>query len=152
MGVKLRETIRARVIISAMAETRLRGDRRLGTEHLLLALLGEDAGVARALGVDVEAARAALDALDRAALASIGIELGEFRPGGPVASGKRTPLTSAARAVLHRAVKQSGRPKRVTAEHLLLSLLACQRPDPAVELLAQLGIDPQAARNRLGDR
>src|SRR5262245_29909452 len=60
----------AAVVRSALEEARRRGDRRLSTEHLLLALLYDPAAApARALGVDLETARAALDALDRAALA-----------------------------------------------------------------------------------
>jgi ATP-dependent Clp protease ATP-binding subunit ClpA len=148
----LSKSVRARVVTAAMAEARRRGDRRLGTEHLLLGLLGEhDSAAVQALGIDLTTAHAALDALDRAALAAIGIDTEHFQPAGLVASGKRPPLTSAARAVLLRAIKPSPRTKgrHPTAEHLLLSLLACQRPDPTAELLAHLGIDPDTVRNRL---
>lgn len=151
----LSKTVRARVITAAMAETRRRGDRRLSTEHLLLGLLHEtDSAAVRALGIDLATARAALDALDRAALAAIGINTDQFQPVGPVASGKHPPLTSAARAVLLRAIKPTPRAKgrHPTAEHLLLALLACQQPDPTAELLAHLGIDPETVRNRLEDQ
>ena len=53
-------------------EARRRGDRKVGTEHLLLGLLHEDAMV-RVLGFDLAAARAALDGLDRDALSAIGV-------------------------------------------------------------------------------
>jgi ATP-dependent Clp protease ATP-binding subunit ClpA len=151
----LSKTLRARVVTAAMAETRRRGDRRLGTEHLLLGLLHEhDSAAVQALGVDLTAARTALDALDRAALAAIGLNTDQFQPAGQVASGKRPPLTSAARAALLRAIKPTPRAKarHPTAEHFLLALLACQRPDPAAELLAQLGVDLQAVRHRLEER
>jgi ATP-dependent Clp protease ATP-binding subunit ClpA len=149
------KAIRARVLMAAMAETRRRGDRRLGTVHLLLGLLHErDSAAVRALGIDLATARAALDALDRAALAAIGISIDQYRPAGPVASGKHPPLSSAARTVLLRAIKPTPRTKgrHPTAEHLLLSLLACPRPDPSAELLAQLGIDPETVRHRLEHR
>jgi len=143
---------RAVVVRSALEEARRRGDRRLGTDHLLLGLLHDpDSSAARALGTDLESARAALDALDRAALASIGIEVGGLQPTGVAPSRKRPPLTSAARSVLFGATREAAHTKtrRPTANHLLLALLACRPPDPAAELLAQLGIDRSAARDAL---
>ena len=60
------ETMRS-VLTSAAEEARRRGDRRVGTEHLLLGLLHEpDSKAARALGVSLEDARLASDALDLA--------------------------------------------------------------------------------------
>ncbi|MEV5500564.1 Clp protease N-terminal domain-containing protein [Nonomuraea fuscirosea] len=53
----------------APAEARRRGDRRVGTEHLLRGVLHE-AEAAQALGADVESARSALAVLDDAALAA----------------------------------------------------------------------------------
>ena len=54
-----------------------RGDRVVGTEHMVLALLADPASpAARALGCDLESARAALDAMDAAALAAIGVHPG----------------------------------------------------------------------------
>ncbi|MGW1765803.1 Clp protease N-terminal domain-containing protein [Streptomyces sp. NPDC002073] len=135
-------------VTAALEEARLRGDRRLGTEHLLLGVLHEPAP-ARALGADLETARAALDALDRSALAAVGVDIEGIDRLPTPASRKRTPFTSGARAVLPRALvelrKTGGR--RITSEHLLLALLACERPDPAAELMAQLGIDRAAARS-----
>ncbi|WP_045878779.1 Clp protease N-terminal domain-containing protein [Pseudofrankia sp. DC12] len=64
------------VIGSAVAEARLRGDRRIGTEHLLLGVLRHpDTDAARALAVDLADARGALAALDREALAVLGIDV-----------------------------------------------------------------------------
>jgi ATP-dependent Clp protease ATP-binding subunit ClpA len=134
-------------VTSALEETRLRGDRRISTEHLFLGLLHDPGSAAtRSLGVDLAAARAALGALDHAALAAIGIDLPAI-PG----SRKRTPFTSGARAVIERAVKETvrARGKRTTPEHMLLALLDCERPDPAAELMRTLRIDPAAVRDRL---
>lgn len=69
------------VIGAAVAEARLRGDRRIGTEHLLLGVLRHpDTAAARALAVDLADARAALGALDREALAVLGIDVSPGLP------------------------------------------------------------------------
>ena len=93
---------------AALDEARQRGDRRLGTEHLLLGLLADPEGApARALGIETADARAALQALDEAALRAIGIEVGET----PRARPRKhraipgTALTSSARAVVNQAIR-----------------------------------------------
>ncbi|MFB7502077.1 Clp protease N-terminal domain-containing protein [Streptomyces broussonetiae] len=137
-------------VTSALDEATLRGDRRIGTEHLLLGVLHEPGSV-RALGTDLETARAALDALDRSALAVVGIDVqGIERPPIP-ASRKRTPFTSGARAVLPRALAETRRAgsRRISPEHLLLALLDCEQSDPVAELMAGLGIDRAAVRERM---
>lgn len=145
----------AAVVKRALAEARQRGDRRLGTEHLLLGLIGDpQSEAARALGVELERAREALDALDRAALASIGLDVGGLRLASLRPARKRPPLTSAARSVLIGAMEQAARTRtrRPTSRHMLLALLACEPPDPAAALLAQLGVDRALVRERLAAR
>ena len=140
------------VVTSALEEARLRGDRRIGTEHLLLGLLHDpDSVAARTLGIDLATAQEALDALDRAALATIGIDAHGVERAPIPTSRKRTPLTSAARAVLPRAVAEVSRTggRRIGTEHLLLAILDCHQPDPAAELMARLDIDRDAVRERL---
>lgn len=137
-------------VSSALDEATRRGDRRIGTEHLLLGVLHAP-GPARAMDTGPEAARAALDALDRSALALVGVDVqGVERPPVP-ASRKRTPLTSGARAVLTRALTETRKAgsRRIAAEHLLLALLDCEEPDPAADLMAQLGIDRAAVREHV---
>ncbi|MFE3455362.1 Clp protease N-terminal domain-containing protein [Nonomuraea sp. NPDC059194] len=141
-------------IKAAMDEARQRGDRRMGTEHLLLGLLRDPSGSpARALGVDVAVARAALDALDAAALRAIGIDVGQ----APQARPRKHPpvpgtaLTTSARAAINQAVKSTRRRDR-DAEgpgQLLLALLAQDRPDPVAELIDELHVDRAAVRARL---
>ena len=64
-----------------------RGDRTIGTEHLVLALLADPASpAAAALGCDLDSARRALDALDRQALAAIGVPPGITAGPAPVRS------------------------------------------------------------------
>ncbi|MFE3164479.1 Clp protease N-terminal domain-containing protein [Streptomyces sp. NPDC059224] len=137
-------------VAAALEETTLRGDRRIGTEHLLLGVL-HDPGAVRALGTGLETARAALDALDRTALAVVGVDVRGIERAPVPASRKRTPLTSGARAVLPRALAETrkARSRRITPEHLLLALLDCERPDPAADLLTELGVDRPAVRARL---
>jgi hypothetical protein len=128
-----------------------RGDRTIGTEHLVLALLADPASpAARALGCDLDSAREALDALDRQALAAIGIEPGITA--GPVtarATG-RLRLTPAAKAVLT-GIRDARKSRGAGLGIVLSALLDLPRPDPAAELLAALGVDAQAARERFTD-
>jgi hypothetical protein len=124
-----------------------RGDRTIGTEHLVLALLVDPASpTARALGCDLDSARRALDALDSQALAAIGVQPGITA--GPVAvrATGRLRLTPAAKAVFTgiRGAREAG------PGIVLNALLDLPRPDPAAELLAALGVDARAARERLG--
>ena len=141
------------VLTSAAQEARRRGDRRLGTDHLLLALLHDaDSSVARALGVDLEAARTASDSLDRAALAAVGVNVAYLGSPPPSILARRLPsLTSGARAVLTAAVEQTRHAKtqHIETRHFLLALLARDFPDPAVELLTALGVDRSQVRSRL---
>lgn len=139
-----------RVYRDATAEARRRGDRRVGTEHLTLALLADPESVtARALGVSLTTARDALQALDRHALASVGIDVDY---GGQVLAGRdgeRLRLTPAARAVFTGLRKEVPKGERLAVQHVLLSLLSRPRPDPAADLLDALTVDRAEARRRL---
>jgi hypothetical protein len=129
-----------------------RGDRTIGTEHLVLALLVDPASpAARALGCDLDAARRALDALDEQALAAIGIW--PQATAGPVAvrPAGRLRLTPAAKAIF----TGSGDTRKVRGPDLgtvLGALLDLRRPDPGAELLVALGLDARAVRERYAER
>jgi ATP-dependent Clp protease ATP-binding subunit ClpA len=144
---------RKAVLEAAKEEAARRGDRRIGTDHLLLGLLHDPESVAaRALGVRLESARAAADELDRAALASIGFDLGDRTiPAAPVRSLRRAPLTSGARAVFIASVLEARRNKAryIRGSDVVLALLTRERPDPAAELLKALGVDSAQVRARL---
>jgi hypothetical protein len=141
------------VVEFARTEAERRGDRRIGTDHLLLALLVDPTDdPARALGVSLAQGRAALDSLDREALASIGVRLdAPLEP--PLTRGhRRLPLNSSARAAVAGAKRHADserRGRRVAPRHLLLSLLTARHPDPAADLLAALGLQAPAVRERL---
>ncbi|GAA4050130.1 Clp protease N-terminal domain-containing protein [Arthrobacter methylotrophus] len=141
----------ARTAVHAGAEeAKRRGDRRIGTDHLLLGLL-HDPGSCRVLAVDLEPARAQLDALDQEALEAVGITLGDFGPLNAPKGSSRTTFTSAARSVIQDALILTTKEKarRITTRHLLLALLERQQPDPAAVLLNKLGVDTAALKARL---
>ena len=125
-----------------------RGDRTIGTEHLVLALLIDPASpAAKALGHDLDSARRALDALDSQALAAIGVQPGITA--GPVAvrAPGRLRLTPAAKAVIT-GIRDARKSREAGLGIVLNALLDLPRPDPAAELLAALGVDASAVRER----
>ena len=136
---------------AARDEARGRGDRKISTEHLVLALLADPTSKpAKALGCDLHTARTALDELDRQALLAIGIDAApQAQPlRGP--QGGRLSLTPAAKAVLGGSMKVAGHRRQLRPEHVLLALIECQPSDPAAALFASLGLDPAVMRERLG--
>ncbi len=128
-----------------------RGDRTIGTEHLVLALLIDPASpAAKALGCDLDSARRALDALDEQALAAIGIQPGITA--GPVAvpARGRLRLTPAAKAVFT-GIRDARKNRRAGLGIVLNAVLELPRPDPAAELLTALGVDARAVRERFAE-
>ncbi len=148
------------VYLRASEEARRRGDRRTGTDHLLLALL-EDPSVEALLGVNVQQARRASESLDQRALGALGLAPGTDAPPLPmrsvptkprlrdVAQRDRLRLTPAAKRVLERSSKSNRRRLQVTARQVLVQLLALRPPDPAAVLLDALGVDSSDVRRRL---
>jgi len=141
------------LLFSAGEEARRRGDRRIGTEHLLLGLLhSEGSPAAVALGASLGDVRAEADALDVVALSAVGVEVESLVPVLSVKSARRLPpLTSGARAVLKGAL-DTAKPRRrghLSSTHFLLALLALRAPDPAAALLDAIGVDRAALIMRL---
>jgi ATP-dependent Clp protease ATP-binding subunit ClpA len=133
----------------ASAEATRRGDRRVSTEHMALAMLVDpDSETARALRVSLESARAALEALDREALILVGIDVIAKLPVISGRMGERLRLTPAARTVFT-GLRREGGGERFGAKQVLLALLSNDRPDPAAELFNALGVDRTQVRNRL---
>ncbi|GAB3804308.1 Clp protease N-terminal domain-containing protein [Humibacter antri] len=134
----------------AKFEAARRGDRRIGTDHLLIGVLHDDT-VAIAIGTDAHAARRAAAELDRRALAAIGVELGDAEPGVRAALGKHTPFTAGAKQVLAQTVQNAATEKArtLTTRHLALALIERAAPDPATALLDALGVHRAEARQRL---
>jgi hypothetical protein len=149
--------------IDAREEARRRGDRKVGTEHLILGLLTEPV-VAQALGCDLQTARDALDAMDHEALAAVGIGPALNAPPIPIdepikrsaraafkaALRDRLPMTPTAKTAMEEAYKQTRRGHLNGPQQVLLTVLELEPPDPAAELIAALGVDRAGARQRLG--
>ena len=123
--------------VYAREEARRRGDRRVGTEHLVLGVLREP-DLPRVLGCDLGAAREALDAMDSDALETIGIDraldappvptrepaLGGRRPGLKAVLTDRLPLTPVAKRVLQESSKGLRRGRPVDPRRVLIALLS----------------------------
>ena len=82
------------VYLQASEEARRRGDRRTGTEHLLLALL-EDPSIEIMLGVSLQQARKALESLDHEALGALGLGSGTEAPPLPMRAVPEKPTIRA---------------------------------------------------------
>ena len=150
------------IYIDARKEARRRGDRKVGTEHLILGLL-RDRVLAQALGRDLQTARDALDTMDHDALAAVGIGAAFNAPPIPIdepikRSSRSTlkavlrdhlPGTPAAKAALEESNKAIRRSHHTFPQQLLLTVLELEPPDPAAELIAALDLDRAAARQRL---
>lgn len=143
------DTARA-AVEDASYEAGRRGDGRIGTEHLLLAVV-QDETVARAVGVDRAAVLAAADELDRAALTAVGIDTGHFPVNGHTTLGKQLPFTPGAKTVLQQTLVHATneKAKNITCRHMALALLDRVDPDPAAAILTALSVDRGAARDRL---
>jgi hypothetical protein len=158
--------------IYAREEARRRGDRRVGTEHLVLGLLREP-DVAQVLGCDLGAAREALDAMDRDALVAIGIDrpldappvptreppLGSRRAVVKAVLTDHLPMTPVAKRAIEAAGKDDhGRwvdtrqkARGWSRERVLIALLSLAPPDPAAALLDRLDVDRAAVGARLSE-
>ena len=153
--------------VYAREEARRRGDRRVGTEHLVLGLLREP-DVAHLLGCDLGTAREALDAMDRDALVAIGIDrpleappvptrepaLGGRRAVLKAVLADRLPMTPVAKGVLEESGKdrRRGRTERRWSLHAVLAALLClAAPDPGAALLDALDVDRAGVGARLSE-
>ena len=148
------------VYMQAVEEARRRGDRRTGTDHLLLGLL-EDPSIEVVLGVSLQQARQALESLDHEALGALGLGSGTDAPPLPMRAVPKKPtirdvmkkdrlrMTPAAKKVLEEAVKPNRRKIQVTAQQVLAQILTLQPPDPAAVLLGGLGVNTSEVQRRL---
>lgn len=141
----------ARVAVDdARYEAARRGDRRIGTDHLLISLL-EDEANARALGVSADAARAAADRLDRSALAAVGVDLASFGAGERPPVRRHLPFTAGAKSFMSDTLSRAAADKAraITPRHMMLAILERHDPDPAAALLKALDVDVAASTARL---
>ena len=148
------------IYLRASEEARRRGDRRTGTDHVLLALL-EDPSIEAVLGVSLQRARQAHESLDHQALGALGLGPGTDAPPLPMRAVPKKPrlrdlmqkdrlrMTPAAKKVLEDASKPNRRRLYVTGQQVLAQILTLQPPDPAAVLLGALGVNTSEVRRRL---
>jgi Clp amino terminal domain, pathogenicity island component len=148
------------IYLQASEEARRRGDRRTGTDHLLLALLA-DPSIEAVLGVTLQQSRQALESLDHEALGALGMVAGAGAPALPMRAVPKKPrfrdiatkdhfrMTPAAKKVLEDAARPNRRKLQVTAQQVLAQILTLQPPDPAAVLLGALGVNTPEVRRRL---
>ncbi len=148
------------IFMRASEEARRRGDRRIGTDHVLLGLL-DDPSIEIVLGVSLQQARQALESLDHEALAALGLGSATDAPPLPMRAVPKKPtiravmtkdrfrMTPAAKKVLEQAVKPLRRKNQVTAQQVLAQILTLQSPDPSAVLLGALDVNTIEVRRRL---
>ena len=148
------------IYLRASEEARRQGDRRTGTDHILLALL-QDPSIGAVLGVSLQQARQASESLDHEALVSLGLGSGADAPALKMRAVPKKPtlldimqkdrlrMTPAAKKVLEEASKPNRRKLQITAQQVLAQILTLQPPDPAAVLLAALGVNTLEVRRRL---
>ncbi len=120
--------------------------------------------LAQALGCELQAARDALDGMDRDALAAVGlgatfnappIPIGEpvkrsSRAAFKAALRDRMPMTPAAKRAMEESYKEVWRGHGIGPQLVLPTVLELEPPDPAAELIAAPGLDRATAQQRLG--
>jgi hypothetical protein len=157
--------------VYAREEARRRGNRRVGTEDLVLGLL-RDPEVVEMLGCDLGAAREVLDGLDREALVAVGIDRRLDAPPVPsrepaLGSGRAVlkavltdhlPMTPVAKRAMEQAGKDPARGRgsgapwnpspRWSRERVLIAVLSLAPPDPAAALLDALEVNRDEVTTR----
>lgn len=158
------------VVVLAQEDARQRRAEHIGSEHLLLGLLGVPGAPAATLleqaGVDRQAVEAALGdrSADAEALAAIGIDLDEVRRRaeeafgpGALDRGRRwraghVPFDAAAKKVLELALREAVRrgDRHIGTEHVLLGLLHRETGE-AQRILAAHGLTLELVRRAVDE-
>jgi ATP-dependent Clp protease ATP-binding subunit ClpA len=137
------------IVTTAVDEAELRGDSRVGTEHLLVAAAAAP-GLAGILPTKEEL-REELDRLDEEALVSVGLDPALLSGGSKSRSGsgkRHLPFTGASKEILKEALKEAialGH-RHIGSEHIALALTAGTGPDRALSALRGLGHSPEETR------
>jgi ATP-dependent Clp protease ATP-binding subunit ClpA len=128
-----------RVVVLAQEEARLLNHDYIGTEHLLLGLVGESQSVAtmalESLGISLEAVRSQVE--ER-------IGRGAEKPVGHI------PFTPRAKKVLELSLREALalKHKHIGTEHILLALI-CEGEGVAAQVLVRLGADRDRVRQQV---
>ena len=128
-----------RVVVLAQEEARMLNHNYIGTEHILLGLIGEGEGVAAkalaSLGISLEAARQ---------------QVGEIIGRGQHAPSGHIPFTSPAKQVLELSLREALQLGHdyIGTEHILLGLIG-EGGGVAAQVLVKLGADPGRVREQV---
>jgi ATP-dependent Clp protease ATP-binding subunit ClpC len=128
-----------RVVVLANTEARALKHQHIGTEHLLLGLIGERDGTAAAalagVGVTLDGARRRIEEI---------VGTGDEEP------GEHMPFTPRLKEVLELSLREALRlgHRHIDTEHILLGLVREGR-GTAARVLADLGADPDRVRQQV---
>jgi ATP-dependent Clp protease ATP-binding subunit ClpC len=128
-----------RVVVLAQEEARMLNHNYIGTEHILLGLIGEGEGVAAkalaSLGISLEAVRQQVEEI---------IGRGQHAPSGQI------PFTSPAKQVLELSMREALQLGHdyIGTEHILLGLIG-EGGGVAAQVLVKLGADPGRVREQV---
>lgn len=145
LGTRFTREVR-QVVATADTEARLRHDARVGTEHLLVALLHDPLLSERYLGGrTASAGRQGLDELCSAALRSAGVEPPEPPPISAASRG-HLDFTHGAKQALERTLRiaRGRRANRIEPRDLLMAIASETGPSTALDLLHELALEPVA--------
>ncbi len=142
------------VVTRAVEEAQVRGDNRIGTEHLLIGVAGSESMMG--LLPEPVAIRSAMERLDEAALESVGLDPGLLRLAEPAHNQRRgvvrhLPFNNGAKGILKGALREAldlGN-RHIGVEHIALALTRVTAPDRALALFEGLDLDPDALRAAL---
>ncbi|MGF1616649.1 MAG: Clp protease N-terminal domain-containing protein [Acidimicrobiia bacterium] len=141
-----------RAVTAAVEEAERRGDTSVGTEHLLLGAVAAARPGADLVGKPIDVLRDAWMEMDRAALESTGIELDMDIESAATKHRKgHVPFTGGAKQVLEDTLREAigMGSRRLEPEHILIALTLRSPKDPAIRLLEQAGLSPDAIRTDL---
>jgi ATP-dependent Clp protease ATP-binding subunit ClpA len=141
------------VVTRAVEEARGRSDSRIGNEHLLLGVFGDD--LLSHLGPGLADLRRELDRIDAEALDAVGIDpglIGVEPPRPPTRERQRhLPFTGAAKDTLRQTLREAIAldHRHIGIEHIALALTTLPASDRATKVLRGLDIEPAALRQSL---
>lgn len=145
-----------RTVVLAQEEARYRGDKRIGPEHLLVAVFVAAPAELGDLGPTVDGLRQTWVDVEQDALRSVGVVTERH---GVFAVSRRTkqrhiPFTGSAKGVLEESLRQAItlEDRYIGAEHILLALANLPPTERATRLLMASGVDPATIRESLLDR
>ncbi|MDJ0313474.1 Clp protease N-terminal domain-containing protein [Arthrobacter sp. H35-D1] len=138
-------------VTSAVKEAQMRGDRRIGTDHLFIGML-HDQEIIDTLGVTLQRARDVDADFDSTALRAIGLNLsGAASTWSTPPKMSRTPFSTGAKNVMKSALATAvaSHSRTINVHQIAVALLSLKAPDPAAALAVGLGIDPTEAIAKL---